>query len=486
MGGEGLFNNRPLCAAFCGYALGVLLARALSGRNAVLLAAAMLLIVLGEAHLLGRRGALLLLAAALIGLLRAGLPAQEVLPAATVRLTGTVAEQPEEADGTYTLLLRDVSLDGEPIRGRVRLSVETETPVVYGQRADVTAALREPTYNAAYYEYLGVVALAEGEIATLMLLPPERDAYGLLVGLRTAISARIEELFPEEPGLAAGMLLGYKSEMEQSTYDAMYDAGVGHLLAVSGMNVAILAAALLPLLRFDRPVLKLLILGAFLAFYTLLTCAVPSIVRASVMLFTLHAAFPLRKRADTLSALAFSGLMLLLFQPAALFYAGFQLSFLAVYGLALLYPILRDRLKILGSAFADVLAGSAAALLATLPSSALFFGNVSVVALLGNVIVLPVAALFPVPALVVTLLSYLWLPLAKAAAVVPGFLLSVVVSAARATNGLSAAVPKPSAIAFLLYLAAILFASRLTKRDTKTRALYALAMLTLSLLTWRI
>ncbi len=486
MGGEGLFNNRPLCTAFIGVALGILLARALPERNAALIAAAMLLLVLGEAQLLGRRGALLLVAAALIGLLRAGLPVREAIPAGTVRLTGTVAEQPEETDGTYGLLLRGVSLGGEPVRGRVRLVVEAETPVVYGQRVDVTAALREPTYNAAYYEYLGVVALAEGEPATLTLSAPERDAYGLLVDLRAALSARIEELFPEEPGLAAGMLLGYKGGMEKSTTDAMYDAGVGHLLAVSGMNVAILAAALLPLLRFDRPVLKLLILGAFLVLYTLLTCAAPSIVRASVMLFTLHAAFPLRRRADTLSALAFSGLILLLFQPAALLYAGFQLSFLAVYGLALLYPVLRDRLRFLGGAFADVLAGSAAALLATLPSSALFFSSVSVVALLGNVLVLPVAALFPVPALIVVLLSYVSLPLAKAVAPAPGFLLSVVVSAARATNGLSAAVPRPSVAAFLLYLLAILFVSRLTKRDAKTRALYALAALTLSLLVWRI
>lgn len=453
----------------------------------MLLAAAMLLLVLGEAWLLGRRGALLLLiATALIGLLRAGLPEQPAVPAGTVRLTGTVAEQPEETDGTYALLLRGVSFDGEPVRGRVRLTVEAGHPVFYGQRIDVTAALRKPTYNAAYYEYLGVVALAEGESATLILSAPERDAYGLLIGLRAAISARIEELFPEEPGLAAGMLLGYKSEMEKSTYDAMYDAGVGHLLAVSGMNVAILAAALLPLLRFDRPVLKLLILGVFLTFYTLLTCAAPSIVRASIMLFTLHAAFPLRRRADTLSALAFSGLAILLFQPAALLCAGFQLSFLAVYGLALLYPILRDRLKFLGSAFSNVLAGSAAALLATLPSSALFFSSVSVVALLGNVLVLPVAALFPVPALVVALLSYVSLPLAKAIAPVPGFLLSVAVSAARATNGLLAAVPEPSVAAFILYLLAILFASRLTKREPKTRALYALFALTLSLLTWRI
>ncbi|WP_045234281.1 ComEC/Rec2 family competence protein, partial [Deinococcus pimensis] len=165
--------------------------------------------------------------------------------------------------------------------------------------------------------------------------------------------------------------------------DAFARAGLGHLMALSGQNVALLVAAAsfllarAPLGGWRSPLLAGLLLA-----YLALVGASPSVVRAVLQgVVVLLALWAGRGRTPGLETLSLAGVAALLVFPAWVDDVGFQLSFLAVLGL-LLTPRLESRLP--GSwprALRLALAGTLLAELATLPLVAHAFGSVPLVGL---------------------------------------------------------------------------------------------------------
>ena len=301
-----------------------------------------------------------------------------------------------------------------------------------------------------------------------VLAPPETALGGRLLILREQIAERIGQLFRENAGVARGMLLGDKGGIAQSTLADFQNVGVMHLLAISGLHVSVLAGALSLVLRRGAWT-RFALVALFLAVYAALTAFSPSVVRASVMLLCGMLAFPLRRRPDTPSALSLAFILILLFNPHALFYAGFQLSFGAVYGLMLLTPAFERPLRRLGPAASGLIAGSLAVTVATVPAMALTFGRVQLMSIVTNLFVLPLVPLFLVPAFLGVTLSFLWLPLGNAVAAVARVALDVLVSFAAAGGALDVAVPAPSAPAYLLYLLALAFLSPLCLLERNRR-----------------
>ncbi len=228
--------------------------------------------------------------------------------------------------------------------------------------------------------------------------------------------------FPEQTGILTSLVLGYRSQIPTELYQAFAATGTLHVFAVSGSHVVIIAGAIvfvlsaggLPRTRW------VLLLGPALIVYTIMTGLQPSAVRACIM-GVAYAAGPLcHRRADLYTSLALAALLILAVDPADLANAGFILSFVAVLGLGLFYPVfaepLRRRLardplqlqpeprgKALGRAGLQHMAGlfamSLAAWMATVPLTAWYFGLVSPIALPGNLAAVPLASLIIVTGL---------------------------------------------------------------------------------------
>jgi competence protein ComEC len=222
-----------------------------------------------------------------------------------------------------------------------------------------------------------------------------------------------------EAELARGFVLGQDEGIDPRTVTDFRRAGLSHLLAVSGENVALLALLALPLLAvFGLPLrARLLWVLGLIAVYVPLTGAGPSIQRAGVMgalnvLATLGG-----RRGSRLYGLALAALVTLAIDPGVAADVGWQLSFAAVLGIlvmaAPLGAALRHWLGLRGPlarALADGVALTSAATLATAPLIAFHFGEFSTVTLFANLLALPAVA----PAM--------WLGmLAAAAGQVPGF-----------------------------------------------------------------
>ncbi len=141
---------------------------------------------------------------------------------------------------------------------------------------------------------------------------------------------------PRRSGLAAAMFLGARDELEPDEMQAFLETGTIHLLVISGLNVGILAACLFFAMRIGLAprgwALAIVAIGCVL--YAVTTGAQPPVVRATVMVLVACLAMLLSRRALAFNSIAAAGLVVLALNPAELFQAGTQLSFLSVAVLA--------------------------------------------------------------------------------------------------------------------------------------------------------
>lgn len=162
-------------------------------------------------------------------------------------------------------------------------------------------------------------------------------ANGIL-HVRTWAAARLKLLAGEEDGgIFAAMLLGDKTGMPEEIRDLYQKNGIAHLLAVSGLHLSLVSMAAYGLLRkagagYGRAAVTG---GVVLIFYSILTGASPSVIRALIMTLCGFLAAYLGRTYDLLSAMGLSALMLLCYSPYLVDQAGVQLSFAAIGGIGL-------------------------------------------------------------------------------------------------------------------------------------------------------
>lgn len=203
-----------------------------------------------------------------------------------------------------------------------------------------------------------------------------------------------------EAELARGFVLGEDESIDPHTIEDFRRAGLSHLLAVSGQNVALLALLAMPVLAALGMSLRsrlVWILG-LIAVYVPLAGAGPSILRAGIMGALSVLATLAGRRTSRFYALAFAAAALLVLEPGIAANVGWQLSFAAVLGILLLASPLRAAIAArIGTGgwrrpLSEGVAMTTAAALATAPLIAFHFEAISTTTLLANLLVLPAVA----------------------------------------------------------------------------------------------
>lgn len=143
--------------------------------------------------------------------------------------------------------------------------------------------------------------------------------------------------------VASTLILGYRANLSKETLSAYSKTGTIHALSVSGAHVAIIYVVLDFLFFFLNKnralkMLKLLLICTLIWGYALLTGLSPSVVRAAIMITVLILAKGLSKKTNGYNVLAFSAFCQLVYNPFLIWDVGFQLSYLAVFGLIYLQP----------------------------------------------------------------------------------------------------------------------------------------------------
>lgn len=204
-----------------------------------------------------------------------------------------------------------------------------------------------------------------------------------------------ERVGGENGGLLLAILLGETEELPTGTELLFRRAGVSHALAVSGMHLVFLSAALsflLRRLRLPRPATSVAVV-LFGFFYAALAGFTPSVLRAALMLAVYHASWFARRQPDSLTSLALSGALMLIFAPYLIFSVSFLLSYLATLGILLAAQFTREKKKVrrplplrcarrIGS-FALL---TLFAVLFTLPVTSALFGELSLLSIPSNLL----------------------------------------------------------------------------------------------------
>ncbi len=226
---------------------------------------------------------------------------------------------------------------------------------------------------------------------------PEPPTIAWVTNVREGFVGQLIAAMPErEARLGAGMLLGDVAEPAKDLVQSFRRAGINHLLAVSGGNLAVILTfiSLLGARQWSRTtnvVVVLLVAPAF----SLLTNVEASILRASVMAVLTVLVQRLGRPAQAMNVLVAAALLLLWVWPGLLWESvGFQLSLAATFGLvAFSMPLQHTLQRHIPKSIAAVLAATLGATLATLPPSLVTFGQVSLIGPVVNIVVVPLVPL---------------------------------------------------------------------------------------------
>ncbi len=214
--------------------------------------------------------------------------------------------------------------------------------------------------------------------------------------LRMRIRAALaRHLSPENFAVASALLLGERQDLDTRTREAFIDAGVVHVLAISGMHIGILLFFLRFLFSPFRIRYKWLYHGGILAilwFYAWLTGFSPSVLRAVIMFGFFQLAWEAEREVSGLHILVLAGFVILLINPAMAGEIGFQLSFGAVAAIILFFGLFKKiyypRNKIL-QYFTDLLYVSLAAQFGVVPLVLMYFHRFSLGFVVSNFVVVP-------------------------------------------------------------------------------------------------
>ncbi len=267
-----------------------------------------------------------------------------------------------------------------------------------GDRVLVDGRLRPPPEDDPYGAYLtrtGASGSLDGR--SLRIVGPG-DAVSIQ-SVRDDAGDALRRALPEpEAGLAAAILIGLRERVDRELAAAFATAGVSHIVAISGWNIAIVAGIVAALLRGRPRRLITVAIGATIGGYVIVAGGSPSIVRAAVMAAVVLIARESGRAGRAPAALAWAAVVLLLVEPAMIADAGFRLSVAATAGLlAWSTPLGRWIGRVTGDRLpgwlTESLGISLAAQVATLPDVLATFGRLSLVAPVVNVLVVPIVPL---------------------------------------------------------------------------------------------
>lgn len=308
---------------------------------------------------------------------------------------------------SYRVILTDIVVDGEEVDGKAEFTSMQLESGDYKEGDVIRFVGSIKTLSSDITTPYKATSLADGVIYSITCEDDENvgeieivwQSLDFFDKIKKAVAAKLSANVPDGTArFMYAMLFGDSSVVEYSVRGDFSDTGTAHLLAVSGLHVGMIAGALTFLLKKLRlnAVARSIVVTAFLIFFCALCGFSPSTVRATLMVVICMAAGLFGLRYDALSGMSFAAIILLFVSPYNLYSLGFLMSFIAVYGLILFAkPIKAALVRIhCPSWLASALSATVSANITLLPIMIYVFGDVSLIFVLANCIIVPLTGVF--------------------------------------------------------------------------------------------
>ena len=276
-----------------------------------------------------------------------------------------VVERIDRLDGRKgsRVLIKDVTIDTlapEKTPEKIRIRIIKDQNLEAGQRISVRGELLPPPppvmpggfdfQRWAFYQQIGAVGYAYYEPKTIF--EASFVSEGRIERLRKKIEKHIYALFENDrtkAEIVTALITGRKTQMAESDKEALRDAGLAHMLAISGLHIGLIVSAVFFFVRLvlsavpycalylsTKKIAAITALG-FALFYVFLSGASLPAVRAVIMMGIAMLAIVMDRNPISLRLVAFAGLVILLVLPESILSVSFQLSFAAVASLVIFY-----------------------------------------------------------------------------------------------------------------------------------------------------
>ena len=231
--------------------------------------------------------------------------------------------------------------------------------------------------------------------------------------LETLVKIDASDLSKPSREFTKGIILADRTEMDKEIVQDFSKSGLVHILAISGSHMAIIFWLILLILNPIFParlinykiVISLLLIWSFAIFIDYGS----SVVRSCVMISAYYLFILLQRKTDVLHSMALAAFAILIFDTNQVFDVGFQLSFLAVFGIFWLNQPLLKYLPKPNNNFqnflVNVISISISAQLATLPLVIYYFHQYSFISIIANLVVIPFSEILIIFALLMTFLN---------------------------------------------------------------------------------
>ncbi len=340
---------------------------------------------------------------------------------------GYFTKLPEEKDYFVRFVLESEKVEENYAKGKVLVHYySTDTDLirignricVLGQLKSLTESHNPGEFNyKKYLAYQKIFSVFNIEDSTgITKIGYKNPGIFILASewLNKKLSTAIITTLPHtEASVLGSITIGQQSWLEPETKTIFRDAGVMHVLVVSGSNVGLIASIFFLIFRYifyiNRRISGLITIPIIIL-YALTTGGNPPVIRATIMAIVFILSFVFKREVSLYQSLLLSCFSMLIFSPQSLFNAGFQLSVVATLGIIVvstnIMKIISTKSKILNF-FINLLIISLAAQLAVLPLMAKYFHKISLVAILSNVVVIPLSGVILVTGLLLLCASFI-------------------------------------------------------------------------------
>jgi len=349
-----------------------------------------------------------------------------------LNIFGTVLEKeyyPEQEK--YSLKFRVSQIEREEKKRKAKgislVNIYTgNCPYEYGDVLRIQGRLVKPIAKNNYGEFDYELYLAQKRIFTYINIWQDKDIQkigeermNLLISFSVYVRNKIKSIIGnliDSPydSLLIGMLLGEKTYLPSEVKDVFIESGIMHILAISGLHIGIIVFALFIFFNFLHipKRIKIISIIVILIMYASITGFRPSVVRASIMFSLLIIGKLINRRRNLYTSLFLAALIILLINPLILYDAGFLLSFVVTFFIIYLSPIFQELFFRITDWIRKPLSVSIAAWLGIFPLSAYFFYKVSLIAIITNIVIVPLAGIAVILGFIIFFIGLISIPLA--------------------------------------------------------------------------
>ncbi len=340
-------------------------------------------------------------------------------------IKGVISERLKPNDSYEKYFFKIKTVNRQQATGKILVSIPKSKPLNIGDRVLITEApyLIQKPLNPYQFDYAAYMAnqnvfhqlrLKNNYIITGQI----KDFNYYIDNFRKILAdSFIPHSFTRQTnGIIQALLLGQRQDMDLNITQNYADAGVIHILSISGLHIGILFYILnfltVPLKRFGKKgrLTQLILILSTLCLFAVLSGLSPSVMRAVVMFSFVSIGFFINRKAPILNSIIISMLLLLVVNPKQLFDIGFQLSYVAVTGIVVLQPVYK-KLRVSKyqavNYLIDTSAITIAAQIAVLPLTLYYFNQFPILFLPANIVVIPFTTAILILGLITLFLNFI-------------------------------------------------------------------------------